>query len=260
MFDSHCHLTDIDSPEDVIAAARRSQVALLCCGYHADSNRRVLGLRRAIPELPIALGLHPWFAAEALQPVLDLIGTQRPTVVGEVGLDFRDRLDPGAAELQHRVLDAQLSLARSLGLAVTLHCRRAGQALLGVVKRHPGLQGVLHAYSGSFEELKPFLSLGYYLGVGGAVTRPRARRVRECAVRAPLDRIVLETDAPAIGMDGLEPPSVRPEHVMRVAESLAELRHLDVAEIAERTDRNAEALFGADVTLALDWVGARANR
>jgi TatD DNase family protein len=199
--------------------------------------------------------LHPWFVSEALEPTLDLISAGHLTAVGEVGLDLWGDVDAEALNRQRRVLDAQLHLATRLGLPVTLHSRRAAQPLLEVVKNHGGLRGALHAYSGSFEQLAPFLKLGFFLGVGGAVTRSRARRVRDCAARAPLDQILLETDAPAIGMDGLEPAAVRPEHVVRVAQSVAAVRHVDLSTVVEQTDRNAERLYGAAVTAALNRGG-----
>jgi TatD DNase family protein len=106
------------------------------------------------------------------------------------------------------------------------------------------VRGVLHAFSGSFEQLRPFLDLGLYLGIGGAVTRSRAKRVHRVAAAAPLDRILLETDAPAIGMDIVEPPDVRPAHLPRVAQAVAELRGMQLAELEARTDDNAARLFG----------------
>jgi TatD DNase family protein len=259
VFDSHCHPTDLDCPQSAIRAACQQKVALLCCGYNGEANHKVIQLRDRVPQLPIALGLHPWFAGEAVEPTLDLVSREHPTAIGEVGLDLWGDVDEQALDRQRQVLDAQLHLATRLGLPVTLHSRRAAQPLLEVVKNHRGLRGALHAYSGSFEQLAPFLKLGFFLGVGGAVTRSRARRVRDCAARAPLDQILLETDAPSIGMDGVEPADVRPEHVVRVAQSLALLRRVDLSTLIAHTDRNAEQLYGSAVTAALSWVGARGD-
>ena len=167
-----------------------------------------------------------------------------PTAVGEAGLDLWGEEPCHPLALQAKVLEAQLDLAARLGLPVTLHSRKGVDVLLSIVRNYPRVRGALHAYSGSYEQVRPFLDLGYYVGVGGAVTRSRAKRVRRCAATIPLDRIVLETDAPAIGMDGVEPPHVRPAHLPRVLEALAALRGVDRDELEAATDVNARRLFG----------------
>ena len=247
MFDSHCHLTDLDRPDQALTEARAAGVAaLLTCGVNAESNRAVLALRARHPGLACALGLHPWYADERVEEVLDQIEAEHPLAVGEAGLDFWSDPPVHPRERQHVVLEAQLQLAGRLGLPVTLHSRRAVNELLGVVRNHPRVRGALHAFSGSLEQARSFVDLGYLVGVGGGVTRERARRIRRTAAQLPLECIVLETDAPAIGMDIVEPPSVRPQHVQRVAEVLAQLRGIEVAEVEAQTDANARMLFGPD--------------
>ncbi len=248
MFDSHCHLSDLDNPLEALRDAMGAGLgSVLTCGYNAESNAKVLGLRERAVGLPIAIGLHPWFANEDVEPVLRLVRETRPTAVGEAGLDLWGENPVHPQERQVEVLEAQLQVASELGLPVTLHSRKAVDLLLTVLRNHPGVRGALHAYSGSYEQVRPFLDLGSYVGIGGAVTRSRAKRVQRCAKAVPLDRIVLETDAPAIGMDTVEPPHVRPAHLPRVAQALAELRGVDVAVVCEQTDRNAQDLFGAHV-------------
>jgi TatD DNase family protein len=252
MFDSHCHLTDLEEPIVAIEEAKLAGVSsMLSCGYDAESNAKVLELKARIPRLPIALGLHPWYADQPIEEVLALIEKHNPEVIGEAGLDLWGETPIQPIDRQVLVLEAQLSLARRLGKAVTLHSRKAIDLLLQALRRQPGVRGALHAYSGSWEQLRQFLDIGMYLGIGGAVTRLKATRVRRCAKEAPLSQIVIETDAPAIGMDIVEPPNVRPKHVARVAEALAQLRGITVEEVVERTDENAKRLFGIE-RLSLD--------
>jgi len=247
MFDSHCHLTDLDDPDRALTEARAAGVAaVLTCGVNAESNRAVLALRAQCPTLACALGLHPWYANEPVDEVLGQIEAERPLAVGEAGLDFWSDPPVHPRERQYAVLEAQLQLAGRLGLPVTLHSRRAVNDLLGVVRNHPRVRGALHAFSGSLEQAKSFVDLGYLVGVGGGVTRERARRIRRTAAQLPLECLLIETDAPAIGMDIVEPPAVRPRHVRRVAEVLAQLRGIDVAEVEAQTDANACALFGPE--------------
>jgi TatD DNase family protein len=245
VFDSHCHVTDIDQPDEVLAGALAAGVrSLLTVGYDAASNAAVLGLGRRVPSLPIALGLHPWFAAEGVGPVLTLIEQERPVAVGEVGLDlWKDPALP-ALSRQAEVLEAQLDLAVRLELPVTLHSRKAIGELWAVVKNFPRLRGALHAFGGSIEQARPFVERGFLFGIGGGVTRSRAERIRRVAAWLPADALLVETDAPAIGMDIVEPPAVRPAHLRRVVEVVAELRGRDFREIEQVTDANAVRLFG----------------
>jgi len=245
MFDSHCHLTDLDSPEEALGAAQAAGVrGVLTCGYHAASNQLVCALRERIPSLPFAVGLHPWFASEDVESVVRLITDRRPSAVGEAGLDLWGDPPCQPLERQVHVLEAQLQVAVGLDLPVTLHSRKAVDVLLSVLRNHPGVRGALHAFSGSYEQARPFLDLGMYIGVGGAVTRSRAKRVRRCASALPLDRILLETDAPAIGMEVVEPPHVRPAHLVHVRNALAILRGIEPERVEEATDVNASSLFG----------------
>jgi TatD DNase family protein len=255
VFDSHCHVTDIDQPDEVLAGALAAGVrSLLTVGYDAASNAAVLELRGRFPSLPIALGLHPWCAAEEVGPVLGLIQQERTVAVGEVGLDLWN--DPKLPVLarQVEVLEPQLDLAVRLELPVTLHSRKAAGELWAVMKNFPRLRGALHAFGGSIEQARPLLERGFLFGIGGGVTRSRAERIRRLATWLPAEALLVETDAPAIGMDIVEPPAVRPAHLRRVVEVLAELRGRDFAEIERVTDSNAIRLFGPRVAIDLGQI------
>ena len=251
MFDSHCHITDIintEAPELVLAKAQAAGVRnVLTCGYDTQSNQLVCDLAKRMPHLPFALGLHPWYANENVDDVLRLIEAHHPTAIGEIGLDLWGDTPCWPIDRQLYVLEAQLQCAVRLDLPVTLHSRKAVDTLLHVLRNHPGIRGALHAYSGSYEQIRPLLDVGLYVGVGGAITRNRAKRVRRCASLLPLDRILLETDAPAIGMDAVSPPHVRPEHLVYVRDALAAVRSITPDIVDQSTDQNASALFGVNL-------------
>lgn len=244
MFDSHCHLTDLNDPDQALDQAREAGVhSVLTCGYDANSNRKVCELVARHPGLPFALGLHPWFANEPVEPVLALIRRMRPTAIGEIGLDLLKKPPRQPLDRQIQVLQAQLALASELGVAVTLHSLKAVDVLLGIVRQFPGVRGVLHAFSGSFEQALPFMERGFMIGVGGAITRPKAVRIRKCAEKLPLECIVLETDAPAIPMTGVAPMHVRPHHLPLVRDALAALQHTSPKQVEKITDKNAQTMF-----------------
>lgn len=119
-----------------------------------------------------------------------------------------------------------------------------------MIREYPNVRGVMHAFGGSYEQAKLFFDRGWLIGFGGAVTRRNAHRLHGIARRLPLEAIVLETDAPAIGLEGVVVPDVRPAHLSRIVRALAELRGVDVSELVDATDKNAKRLFGNKV---LSW-------
>jgi len=235
---------------DVIESAMASGVSsLLACGYNAQSNEAVLSLRDQMPGLPIAIGLHPWFATEVIDSVAELIINSFPAAIGECGLDAAvDETTPTI--VQRKIFETQLDIASQTKLPVSVHSRRAVAAVFDIIREYPSVRGVMHAFGGSYEQAKLFVERGWLIGLGGAVTRCNARRVHRIARRLPLDAIVLETDAPAIGLEGVMVPDVRPMHLPRIATAVAELRCLDVSELVDATDKNAERLFGSKI---LNW-------
>lgn len=169
-----------------------------------------------------------------------------PLAIGEIGLDYKIDFEAGlpGPQWQLPVLRTQLELAVDRDLPVILHCRGAFQELLDEVNRFGGrLRGVLHAYSRGPDPASQFIAAGLHIGLGGAITRDRARRVRQAAEDLPLDKILLETDAPSIGLDGVLPADTEPGHVREVAETLAALRGQTLETISEVTTRNACELF-----------------
>ena len=162
--------------------------------------------------------------------------------VGEIGLDTK--VEGPDLTIQLPILRAQFELAVDLDLPVILHCRGAFEELLVEVDRFGGrLRGVLHAWSRGPDLARRFVAAGLYLGLGGAVTRPRARRVRRTVEVLPAEHFVLETDAPSIGLDGVPAAETEPGHVADIAAAVAGIRGETVATIAEVTTRNAERLF-----------------
>lgn len=173
------------------------------------------------------------------------LATVRAVAIGEIGLDTK--ISASGLPQQLPLLERQLALAADLDLPVILHCRGAFEELLAALARHRGrLRGVLHAYSRGPELAARVVEAGLYVALGGAVTRGRAQQVRRAAQTIPLDRLLLETDAPAIGLEGVLPEQTEPCHVREVARAVAALRGKDVGAIAAATSANAAALFGLD--------------
>ena len=254
LVDTHCHLNTpplSDDTEGVLARAAAREVTQVVVPAFDEAAWPEVAAAAERPDVFAAFGLHPWVAHEAppggpladfQQKLASQLSSGFAIAVGEIGLDTKIE-ECGLAE-QLPVLEAQLALAVDLDLPVILHCRGAFEELLTAVNKHAGkLRGVLHAYSRGPELADRFLAAGLHIAFGGAVTRDRAKRVRKAAVGLPLDKIVLETDAPSIGLDGVLPVETEPGHVRDIAVVLAALRGESLETVAEVTTSNACRLF-----------------
>jgi len=253
LIDTHCHLTFSplsDDTDAVISRARASGVGnIIVPAYDHQTWSEVLTVA-ARPNIHAALGLHPWVAdqlppagnlKQALAEAIAAAGTG-VVAIGEIGLDTK--IEGPSLEEQIPVYEAQIELAVDLDLPVILHCRGAFSELLDPIKRHGGkVRGVIHAFTRGPELVQRFHAAGLLFGLGGGVTRENARKVRRGAKVIPLNRIVLETDAPSIGVAGVRPEDTEPRHVADVAAALAELRGDELSAITEATTENAMGLF-----------------
>lgn len=270
--------------DGVLARAAAAQVVRVVAPAYDTPSWDDLAALAARPGVDVAYGLHPWLAHDLpgqvavlegerpatraeLQPAagpppppvspaaqaaaLDSllahlaarVEARRPVGIGEIGLDTK--ITASGLAVQLPLLERQLALAVDLDLPVILHCRGAFEELLVAVGRHRGrLRGVLHAYSRGPDLAARFTAAGLHLALGGAVTRERAQQVRRVARTASLDRLVLETDAPSIGLQDVPPESTEPRHVRQVATAVAALRGESVEAVAAATTAAAARLFG----------------
>ncbi len=247
LIDTHVHL-DIESLREdlpaVLARAREAGVGgFVLPAYAVDGWDEVAGIATAHDDVYPAFGIHPWKAHEGLDldELRGRLSNDGAVALGEIGLDTV--VESPDLETQLPVFRDQLRLARELALPVILHCRGAFDVFCETIAAEGPVHGVVHAFSRGPELARRFLDLGLHLGLGGAVTRPRAKRVRRSAEVVPLECIVLETDAPGLGMDGVPDGENEPANVRRVAEALARLRDVTVEDIATTTTRNARELF-----------------
>jgi TatD DNase family protein len=251
LIDSHCHLNFLDAPDDALTAAREAGVhGFLCIGVDAPGRDQVLSLAAAHSDVWASVGWHPESVkAPASGAHFDWIdeGLRRPSVVavGETGLDYYQIEDGDAARRRYQqdAFDAQLSLARERRLPVVVHTRGAEADTRAMLRSHADVQGVLHCFTESWALAEAALDLGWYVSMSGIVTFRNASNVREVAERIPLDRLLVETDAPWLAPVPKRGKTNEPAYVVHTARFLAELRGISYEELAAITTENFHRLF-----------------
>ncbi len=244
LIDSHVHLDSREYLEDWRALLDRAAA----CGVRSSvvpatdlaSSRRILEMA-ADPRVAPAVGIHPHqaasFTVEGLAELKEM--TSRAVAIGETGLEMFYDFCPLDTQLVN--LRAHLELASSVNLPLILHCREAEEQLYQEL--YPGLRGVVHCFTGPWKWAERFLELGFYLGVTGMVTYPKAETVHEVARRCPLDRLLVETDGPYLAPIPYRGRRNEPGTIPAIAAKVAELRGMDPAELARATTANTERLF-----------------
>jgi TatD DNase family protein len=250
LIDTHCHLDlpafDVDRAE-VIARARAAGVrALMVIGFAPERWSSALELASSSPGLFATIGVHPTEAArydDTLErAMVDLARHPLVCAIGEIGLDYY--WDRAPRSLQRGVFVRQIHLAKALDLPFVVHQRDAADDTLEVLREAgPPHRGVMHCFTGDLDYARSCLDLGMYLGVGGIVTYPKAGALREALRSAPLDRVVLETDAPYLSPAPYRGKRNEPANVAIVARALAEIRGVSQEEIARITSENAMRLL-----------------
>lgn len=249
LIDTHCHLDAAEFDGDrfsVAAAALQAGVDLMVIPSVERANfGAVASVCRDYSSCYAAYGIHPMYVERACEADLDALREtvlrERPLAVGEIGLDRF--VEPRDDLRQSFYFDAQLKIARDAGLPVLLHVRRAIDPVLKQLRSCAVPGGIAHAFNGSRQQADEFIKLGFKLGFGGAMTFPRAKRIRELAVMLPLDAIVLETDAPDIPPEWKVGARNAPDQLPRIAQALADLRGIPMQEVAAATSANAVAVL-----------------
>jgi TatD DNase family protein len=249
VIDTHCHLdaAEFDADRDEVAAraVAAGVTTIVVPAVERANFGAVASVCREFPQCRPAYGIHPMFVDRAREEDLDVLREtlrREPAVaIGEIGLDAF--VEPRNDESQSWWYGSQLKLAREFDLPVLLHVRRAVDSILKDLRRIAVPGGIAHAFNGSHQQADEFIKLGFKLGFGGAMTHPRATKLRELAATLPLDSIVLETDAPDIPPEWLNRQRNEPAELPRIAAVLAELRGMDLREVIAATTANTRAVL-----------------
>lgn len=259
MIDTHAHLHGKDFTEDlgeVLGRARDAGIQrIVLIGVNIEDSHRALELAKEHPEvLSVVAGVHPHDANSWNPTTADILRgiAKDPQVValGEMGLDYHYDFSP--RDQQRLAFLQQLELARELDMPIVIHCREAYDDVLEVLEQSYGTdpypteappRGVLHCYFGTPEQAERGARLGFLLGIGGACTFKKAEELHAVVQQMPLDRFVLETDAPYMTPIPYRGKRNESAHIPLVAARIAELKNVDVTEVAEKTTAAAKRLY-----------------
>ena len=250
--DSHAHLNDdklYPQADEVVGRALRSNVGkIINVGYDLQSSKRSVELAERFEQVYCAVGMHPHDSKSADTALYDYIKSvanlSKTVAVGEIGLDFHYDLSP--RDIQQKVFIEQLELACALKLPVIIHSREADMLTLKILNENKSyLQwgGILHCYGASAEMVKEYNKLDLFYSFGGSITFKNAKEKPLVLKTVPKNKLLIETDCPYMTPVPFRGKDNEPSYIPYIAEKMAEILNLDLAEIMEITKRNTEALF-----------------
>ncbi|QBG35448.1 TatD family hydrolase [Litorilituus sediminis] len=267
--DSHCHLDDakfIEAlPHLLDECAQASIERIIIPSVAPDNFNQVLTLSKHNSAKPIklfaALGIHPWFldnlSQSDLEQLTQLVRQEKSNIiaVGEIGIDGAISKRAANPEVnlqkQQHFFDYQLALAKQENLPVIIHHRQSHQYIVPQLKRHKlSKTGVIHGFSGSYQQAKDYIDLGFKLGIGSTITYSRAKKTINAIKRLPLDSLVLETDAPSmpLSIEVLDQPQAHnsPLNLVKIFHCLTQIRDESQEQIAEQIELNINQVFFAE--------------
>ena len=250
IFDTHAHYDDscFDGDRDELLSElpQRGVCKVINIGCDVHSSQLSLDMADRYGHVYAAVGIHPQQSGEAeagdIDRLRELARHPKAVAIGEIGLDYHYDLAPH--EVQIDWFERQLQLARELNKPVVIHEREAVEDCLNVIRKYDDLKGVFHCYSGSWETAKELLKRGFYLSFTGVLTFKNARRALEVVQNMPLERLMVETDAPYMAPEPFRGKRCDSTMIRYMLEKIADLLGITTDEASAITTANAKRFFG----------------
>lgn len=255
IYDTHAHYDDNSFDEDrenILSEIKSNGVALILnCASSYESIEKTYNLTIDNDFIYGALGIHPENADEfndtVESEIINLINkNEKILAIGEIGLDYYWDENP-SKEVQKEVFRRQMKLAEKLNLPVVIHDRDAHSDTLEILKEFPNVKGILHCFSGSVEFAMECIKLGYYIGIGGVVTFKNAKKVVEVVSKIPMEKILVETDAPYMSPVPNRGKRNKSDYIAYIIEQIAKIRQLEPKEVNLAVNDNFKRLIGKDI-------------
>jgi TatD DNase family protein len=249
--DSHCHLHFDDylpDSEQVIEAAIAHKVnKMICVGVSLEDSQKAVDFASKHDNIWATIGAHPHDGADfmdqldAIEILNKLSKNEKVVAIGEIGLDYFHEYTPRQKQID--VLSKQLEWGSKTGLPFVFHVRDAWEDFWKIVDEYPNIKGVVHCFSAHREQLDEVLKRGFFVGLNGIMTFTKDEEQLEAAKKVPINKMLLETDAPFLTPKPDRGKRCEPKHVVNTAEFLANLRNEKLEDLALVTTKNAEELF-----------------
>lgn len=250
--DSHTHMDsksfDEDRHEALMRAYEAGVTRIVNIGFNRETIPTTLKLAQDYEFIYAAIGWHPQDASDMtpgdLEELEELCKLPKVVAIGEIGLDYY--WDTSPRQVQQDVFRRQIRLARKIGKPVIIHNRDAHQDIVTILQEERAAEvgGIMHCFTGSWETAKQCLDMNFYISFGGPVTFKNAKQPKEVLTRVPLDRLLIETDAPYLTPHPYRGKRNETGYVRLVAEAAAELKGMTLEELAKATTGNAIRLLG----------------
>jgi len=251
VIDTHCHL-DMISPGENISevisrAVDRGVSRIITVGIDIKSSKKAIKLADQFDAVYATVGTHPHNVQglndHSYDELEKLCDNRKVVAYGEIGLDFVKQYAPHNVQLEHYA--RQVALAKKIGLPLVIHDREAHDNILHILKKEAPFPagGVMHCFSGDWQLATQILELGFLISIPGVVTFNKASMLQEVAQKTPLDKLILETDAPFLAPDPYRGRPNAPEYMLYTAQKVADLRGVTVEDVARATTNNALKLF-----------------
>ena len=252
LIDSHVHLEMSEYNEDRDEVIKRAQDKgvgyIITIGIDVDSCRQALELADTYDTVYAIVGIHPHNAkhidGKTYTQLKKFVLHEKVRAVGEIGLDFYRNLSPQDVQLKR--FRELIALAREVNLPVVVHDRDAHRETLSILREEKAFEvgGVIHCFSGDYAMASKCFDMGFYISIPGTVTFKKAHILQDVVKRSPLDRMLIETDAPFLAPVPFRGKRNEPAYVRYVAEALAHLNGVSLEEVARVTSSNTRSLFG----------------
>jgi len=244
--DTHCHIHESDFPLPISEVFEHAQSAgvqkLICVGTSEKSSREAIAFAGKHDNVWASIGVHPHDTKDGYEELKSLVGSSNNIIaVGEIGLDYFYTHSP--REMQIKALEHQIQLALEYDLPIIFHVREAFDDFWPIFDKYPTIRGELHSFTDTKENLDKAIARGLYIGVNGISTFTKDESQKAMFDSIPLDRLLLETDAPFLTPNPFRGKVNEPAFVRNIAEYHANRRGVSVDEIATATTANAEKLF-----------------
>lgn len=248
LIDTHCHINfkDFDNDrEEIIGRCLNNDIWIINVGVDYKSSEEVIELAEKYDKgIYATISIHPHNVNKIkfnLDKFKDLAKSKKVVAIGETGLDYMFcEDDEKIQELQKKVFIQHLELAKELNKPVIVHSRRLFPEILEIIKKYP-VKGVLHCYMGRWSYAEEYLNLGFYIGFTGLITY--ARDYDKVIKNTPLDKILIETDAPYLPPDPYRGKRNEPQYVEYIAKKIAEVKEISFEKVIAQTTKNAKELF-----------------